>query len=84
MPYGADLLLIDRFLEMMAAEAGASKNTLLAYQRDLVATSELLEGRLGVARTEDLSSPCFGLVRSCKFKPCPEIRLTAAIFRISR
>ena len=55
MPYGADLLLIDRFLEMMAAEAGASKNTLLAYQRDLVATSELLEGRLGVARTEDLS-----------------------------
>ncbi|MBK7284720.1 MAG: tyrosine recombinase [Sphingomonadales bacterium] len=55
MPYGADLHLIDRFLEMMAAEAGASKNTLLAYQRDLVATSELLEGRLGVARTEDLS-----------------------------
>lgn len=41
MPYGADLHLIDRFLEMMAAEAGASKNTLVAYQRDLVATSEL-------------------------------------------
>ena len=55
MPYGADLHLIDRFLEMMAAEAGASKNTLLAYQRDLVATSELLEDRLGAARTADLS-----------------------------
>ena len=54
MPHGADLILIDRFLEMMAAEAGASKNTLLAYQGDLVAASELLEGRLGNAQAEEL------------------------------
>lgn len=30
-----DRLLIDRFLEMMAAERGASRNTLLAYRSDL-------------------------------------------------
>ncbi|MCP1470631.1 integrase/recombinase XerD [Sphingobium sp. OAS761] len=30
-----DRALIDRFLEMMAAERGASRNTLLAYRRDL-------------------------------------------------
>lgn len=30
-----DAALIDRFLEMMAAERGAARNTLLAYRRDL-------------------------------------------------
>jgi integrase/recombinase XerD len=30
-----DRLLIDRFLEMMAAERGASRNTLIAYRSDL-------------------------------------------------
>jgi len=32
--------LIDRFLEMMAAERGASRNTLAAYRRDLTAYAE--------------------------------------------
>lgn len=54
MPQAADALLIERFLEMMAAEAGASRNTLLAYHGDLVAASELLEGRLARAQTEEL------------------------------
>lgn len=54
MPQAADALLIERFLEMMAAEAGASRNTLLAYHGDLVAASELLDGRLARAQTEEL------------------------------
>ena len=29
-----DRALVDRFLDMMAAEAGASRNTLAAYRRD--------------------------------------------------
>lgn len=54
MPHAADIALIDRFLEMMAAEAGASRNTLLAYQGDLFAASEVLGGRLGTAKAEEL------------------------------
>lgn len=40
MPAAGDLALIDRFLEMMAAERGASRNTLAAYRTDLLAASE--------------------------------------------
>ena len=39
---------------MMAAEAGAARNTLLAYQRDLDGASELLGGRLAAAKPEEL------------------------------
>jgi integrase/recombinase XerD len=42
----SDTALIDRFLEMMAAERGVAGNTLLAYRSDLVATSAVLSGRL--------------------------------------
>jgi integrase/recombinase XerD len=45
---------IAAFLEMMAAEAGAARNTLLAYERDLRGASELLGGRLAGARPEAL------------------------------
>ncbi|HEX7876079.1 MAG TPA: tyrosine recombinase [Sphingobium sp.] len=41
---GDDGALIDRFLEMMAAERGASRNTLLAYRADLMAAAELIGG----------------------------------------
>jgi integrase/recombinase XerD len=44
-----DRRLIAAFLEMMAAEAGAARNTLLAYERDLRGASELLGGRLAAA-----------------------------------
>ncbi|WP_294391835.1 tyrosine recombinase [uncultured Sphingomonas sp.] len=44
-----DLALIDRFLEMMAAEAGAARNTLDAYERDLRDASSILQGRLASA-----------------------------------
>lgn len=40
----ADAALIDRFLEMMAAERGAARNTLNAYQTDLLAASEAIGG----------------------------------------
>jgi len=54
MSHAEDIALIDRFLEMMAAEAGASRNTLLAYQGDLIAASEVLGGKLCAARPEEL------------------------------
>jgi integrase/recombinase XerD len=46
---GEDRALIERFLEMMAAEAGAARNTLAAYGRDLAGASESLGGKLGSA-----------------------------------
>jgi integrase/recombinase XerD len=51
-----DGVLIERFLEMMAAEAGAAKNTLAAYRTDLTLASEALEGRLGAAAAGDLEA----------------------------
>ena len=53
---GEDRRLIAAFLEMMAAEAGAARNTLLAYERDLRGASELLGGRLSAAAPEKLES----------------------------
>lgn len=52
----ADPPLIDRFLEMMSAQAGASHNTLLAYRGDLIAASVVLDGHLNAARAEELAS----------------------------
>ena len=45
----ADAIAIDRFLEMMAAEAGAARNTLAAYRTDLRLASEALGGGLAAA-----------------------------------
>ena len=45
----SDGALIDRFLEMMAAERGASRNTLVAYRRDLEQAAEGMKGALGDA-----------------------------------
>lgn len=39
-----DAALVDRFLEMMAAEAGAAGNTLAAYRSDLRLAAEAMEG----------------------------------------
>ncbi|WP_425230055.1 tyrosine recombinase [Sphingomonas sp.] len=41
-----DAALIDRFLEMLGAEAGAARNTLAAYRSDLRLASDTLDGRL--------------------------------------
>jgi integrase/recombinase XerD len=49
-----DRALVDRFLNMLAAEAGASKHTLAAYLNDLSRAAESL-GALGTAATDDLA-----------------------------
>ncbi len=50
----SDAALIDRFLEMMAAERGAARNTLSAYRRDLEQAAGLARLGLGEADTDDL------------------------------
>jgi integrase/recombinase XerD len=49
-----DRALVDRFLDMMAAEAGSSRHTLDAYRNDLERSAETL-GSLASASAEDLS-----------------------------
>src|SRR6478672_5993019 len=49
-----DQALVDRFLDMLAAEAGASKHTLTAYRNDLERAAESA-GSLAVASGDDLS-----------------------------
>ena len=44
-----DQALVDRFLDMMAAEAGASPNTLAAYRNDLERSADALGGSIGGA-----------------------------------
>jgi len=51
-----DRQLIAAFLEMMASEAGAARNTLLAYERDLRGASELLGGGLAAASGDALKT----------------------------
>jgi integrase/recombinase XerD len=50
-----DRALVDRFLDMMAAEAGASRHTLLAYRNDLERAAEGVRGGLNGASPDDLS-----------------------------
>lgn len=72
-----DAHLIDRFLEMMAAEAGAARNTLIAYQSDLLSASALLEGRLASAAYSDLhklSEAWSGLAKSSLARKLASVR----------
>jgi len=48
-----DRALIDRFLDMLAAEVGASKHTLLAYRNDLARAAEVLPN-IARASADDL------------------------------
>jgi integrase/recombinase XerD len=52
---GDDRALIDRFLDMMASEAGASPNTIAAYRNDLEAARSILPRGLGEASIAELS-----------------------------
>jgi integrase/recombinase XerD len=58
----ADAGLIDRFLEMMAAERGVAGNTLNAYRSDLASASKLLGGKLARADAAALAelASCWG------------------------
>jgi len=49
-----DQALVDRFIDMLAAEAGASKHTLTAYRNDLDRAADVI-GVLGDASTDDLA-----------------------------
>jgi integrase/recombinase XerD len=51
-----DRALVDRFLDMMAAEAGASRNTIAAYRSDLGAAAAALPAGLGDATPEELTT----------------------------
>ena len=51
-----DQALVDRFLDMMAAEAGASRHTLAAYRSDLERAAEALGGSLSSARPGDVTA----------------------------
>lgn len=50
-----DAALVDRFLDMMAAEAGASRNTIAAYRNDLAAADLVLAHGLGRATMPELA-----------------------------
>ncbi len=52
----ADRALVDRFLDMLAAEAGASANTLAAYRNDLSKAAADLGRELGTADRESLAT----------------------------
>jgi integrase/recombinase XerD len=63
---GRDGRLIDRFLEMMSAERGATGNTLAAYERDLSDYADFLKARgagLQVASPEHIRNYLAGLAR---------------------
>ena len=51
----ADRRLVERFLDMMAAESGASRNTISAYRNDLKAAADCLPSLAG-ASTESLQT----------------------------
>jgi integrase/recombinase XerD len=51
-----DHALVDRFLDMLAAEAGASRNTIAAYRGDLGTAAAALPNGLGQASPEELSA----------------------------
>ncbi|OHD04768.1 MAG: recombinase XerD [Sphingomonadales bacterium GWF1_63_6] len=61
-----DDALIDRFLEMMAAERGASRNTLLAYRADLHGAAAIVGGLVAAskARLGDLAGAWAALAAS--------------------
>ncbi|GAA4019417.1 tyrosine recombinase [Sphingomonas swuensis] len=50
----SDRALVDRFADMLAAESGAARNTLLAYRSDLAAAAEVL-GEVNSAGTAELA-----------------------------
>jgi integrase/recombinase XerD len=61
-----DRALVDRFCDMLAAEQGASRNTLLAYRRDLEAASESIGSleKAGVAEVGRLGGAWAALAPS--------------------
>ena len=61
-----DRALVDRFCDMMAAEAGAARNTLLAYRRDLEAAADVVLSleKAGTSNLRKLGEAWTGLAPS--------------------
>jgi integrase/recombinase XerD len=73
-----DQALVDGFLDMMAAEAGASGHTLAAYRNDLERAAEGVGGILSTASADDLS----GLAPQwAELSPATVARRSAALRR---
>jgi integrase/recombinase XerD len=73
-----DQALVDGFLDMMAAEAGASRHTLAAYRNDLERAAECVGGILSTASADDLS----GLgAQWAELSPATVARRSAALRR---
>ena len=73
-----DQALVDRFLDMMAAEAGASRHTLAAYRNDLERGSDALGG--GVARADAAAVGLLG-EKWAELAPATVARRSAALRR---
>ncbi len=65
------------FLDMLAAEAGVARNTILAYERDLRLASKVLGGGLARAREDDiarLAASWAGLARASVARKASALR----------
>ena len=72
-----DAALIERFLEMMAAQAGAARNTINAYRADLNLASRALDGKLAQAEVQavaHLGEEWKGLARATVARKSATIR----------
>ena len=74
----ADRALVDRFLDMMAAEAGASRHTLAAYRNDLERGADALGG--GLARADSAAVGRLG-EKWAELAPATIARRSAALRR---
>ncbi|MGR6327698.1 tyrosine recombinase [Sphingomonas sp. XXL09] len=73
----SDRALIDRFLEMLAAEAGAAANTIAAYRSDLCLASQALNGALtdaDEAALQRLTAEWSGLARATVARKAAALR----------
>ncbi|WP_310497406.1 tyrosine recombinase [Sandarakinorhabdus sp.] len=73
----SDHQLIALFLDMLAAERGAARNTLLAYGRDLAQASEWLDGGLGradAAALAQLAAHWAGMARASGARKASAVR----------
>lgn len=78
-----DAGLIDAFLEMLSAERGARRNTLLAYRRDLEDAVAELRGPLVEADAATLENYCGGLARR-GLSPATQARRISALRQFFR
>ncbi len=77
-----DLVLIDAFLDMLAAERGAARNTLEAYHRDLE-DFRTRTGRLADASAEDIRT-YLGDLAGRRFAPSSQARRLSALRQLFR